>query len=119
MSNYIVMDFDEGEVGVTLGANYRYFTVPIDLTIVYMTVSPSADDAGCTVDLNDDGSEAIAAVDCSDQNVPGRWRSTHVGGANDPVFVAAGSLLSFDANAAAADTRIAVQIWALPGSVVG
>ncbi len=115
--NLIVLSFADGETGITLGANYRYQTIPFDMTIVYVSVSPNVDDASATVDINDDGSGAITAIDASDQNVPGRWRSTHVGGTNAPVFMAAGSLLSLDGNATAANTMISVQIWALVGDV--
>lgn len=113
----VVLDFVEGEVGVTLGANFRYFTAPCDLTVVFMTCSPSVDDAGLTIDVNDDGSGVIAAVDCADQNVPGTWKSTHVGGSETPVRIAAGSLVSFDANNAAANTRAFIQMWCLTGEV--
>lgn len=111
----ICMTFDEGEVGVTLSTNYRYFYTPVDLTIVYVTASPSVDDGGLTVDINDDGTGVITAVDASDLDVPGTWKSTHMGGTNAPVTIAAGSKVSLDANAAAANTRILVQIWALVG----
>ncbi len=113
----IVISIDEGEVGVTLGANYHYFYAPCDLTIVYVCADPSADDAGLTLDINDDGTGVIAALSCADANVPGTWKSKHMGGTNDPVTIAAGSLVSLDANAAAADTKLAVQIWALTDEV--
>ena len=32
-----------------------------DLTIIFVTATPSADDAGLTLDINDDGTAAIAA----------------------------------------------------------
>ena len=112
----INLTFDEGEVGVTLGANYRYWYAPFDMTIVYVTASPSVDDADLTVDINDDGTGVITAVDASDLDVPGTWKSTHIsGGTEDPVHVAAGSKMSFDANDAAANTRIMISIWALLG----
>ena len=109
----VVLDFMDGEVGVTLGALYRYITVPCALTIVAVSASPSADDAGLTIDINDDGSAAIAALACATAAVPGNWTSTHMGGTETPVAVAADSVLSLDANAAASGTRIHVQIWAL------
>jgi len=111
----VVLNFTDGEVGVTLGDNYRYFTVPSDLTIVYVTASPNADDTDLTIDINDDGAAAIAAVAASDQDVPGRWISTHFGGTQTPVRIAADSKVSFDANDAAANTVVYVQIWALAG----
>jgi len=111
----IVLDFMDGEVGVTLGALYRYMTVPCNLVIVAVYASPSADDPGCTVDINDDGTAAIAAVACATKATPGSWISTHLGGTQTPVSVAADSVLSLDANDADADTRIMVHIWALTG----
>ena len=111
----VVLNFDEGEVGVTLGALYRYFYAPCNLTVIYVTASPSVDDADLTVDINDDGTAAISAISCADKDVPGTWKSTAMGGTNAPVVIAAGSLVSLDANDAAANTRIMVQIWALTG----
>lgn len=115
----VVMNFRKGQVGITLGDAYQYFYAPVDMTVVYMEAGASADDAGLTIDLNDDGSAAIAALACATAATPGRWRSTHVGGTNAPVFIAAGSLCTLDANNAAADTEVAVAIWALVGSGVG
>jgi len=111
----VVLSFTDGEVGGSLGDNYRYITVPCNLVIVAVYASPSADDAGLTVDINDDGSAAISAVTCDDADVPGSWISTHFGGAQTPVAVAADSVLSLDANDADSDTRIMVHIWALTG----
>lgn len=114
----VCMTFDEGEVGVTLGALYRYFTVPFDLTIVAVCISPSVDDAGLTIDINDDGTGVIEAIAGATKATPGMWKSTHIaGGTNAPVRIAAGSVVSLDANSAAADTRILVQIWALVGEI--
>ncbi len=113
----VVLDFVEGEVGITLGATWRYFTTPVDLTIIFVCCSPSADDTGLTIDINDDGVEAIGAVTADTKATPGTWKSTHMGGANAPVRIAAGSVISLDANSAAADTRVFVQIWALIGEV--
>jgi hypothetical protein len=112
------ISFVEGETGVTLGDNFRYFTVPFQMTIVAVTCSPSVDDSGATIDINDDGTGVITAIDCSDQNVPGTWKSTHItGGTETPVSVAAGSVLSFDLNNGAANTRVGIVIWYLGGEV--
>lgn len=113
----VVLCFNDGEVGVTLSTNFRYFTTPCDLTVIYVTASPSANDAGLTIDINDDGSTAIAAVTCDTAATPGTWKSTHMGGTNDPVRIAAGSVCSLDANNAAANTRTYVEIWALASEV--
>lgn len=113
----IVISLTDGEVGVTLSTNYRYFYAPpAGMTIVYVTVSPNTDDSGLTIDINDDGSGVIDGVDCSDTDVPGTWISTHFGGTNAPVQVAGNSKMSLDANSAAANTVAHVQIWALVGA---
>lgn len=111
----VVISFDSGEVGITLGANFLYFYTPIDLTVIFASAAPSVDDSGATITLNDDGSATSVAPTCADQNVPGTWKSTHMGGTNAPVFIAAGSLCSLTAAGTAAGTRISMQIWALTG----
>jgi hypothetical protein len=112
----VVLDSIDGEVGITLGANYLYMTLPpVPGTIVFVSVAPSADDAGATIDINDDGTGVITGLDASDQNVAGTWNSTHFGGTNAPVEVAASSVLSLDANSIDAGTRVHVQIWLLVG----
>ena len=116
MGDMIAICFVEGEVGVTLGDNFRYFTTDVPLTIVGVSCSPSANDADLTIDINDDGSAAIAAIACATKATPGTWKSTHLGGAQTPVSIAAGSKISFDANDAAADTRVGVLIFALVGA---
>lgn len=111
-----VITICEGEVGVTLGDNYQYFYAPCDMTVLYVTAAPSVNDADATIDINDDATGVITAVDCSDLDVPGTWKSTAMSGTNAPVVIAAGSLVSLDANDAASGTRIMVQIWFLAGT---
>ena len=113
----ICITFMNGEVGVTLGALYAYTTTVTNLTIVAVSVSPNADDSGATIDIDDDGTNIITGIDCSDQNVPGTWLSTEVGGTNTPVDVAAGSLLALDGNSFAANTTANVHIYCLTGIV--
>ena len=114
------LSFAQGEAGVTLGDDYRYFYLPYEFTVIYVTASPSVDDTGLTIDLNAAGTDSvIAAVDASDKDVPGTWKSTHVGGTNAPVTIPADSLCSFDANAAAANTAVLVHLWGLVGSIPG
>jgi len=102
-------------VGVTLGALYRYITVPCALSIVAVYVSPSVNDASATIDINDDGTASVSAIACAVAATPGSWISTHFGGAETPVAVAADSVLSLDANSATSGTRIKVEIWCLTG----
>jgi hypothetical protein len=114
----VCLSFADGEVGVTLAATYRFIITPVDLTVIGVSCSPNADDAGLTIDINDDGTGVITAVDCSDQDAPGTWKSTHMGGTNAPVKIAAGSEISLDANNAAANTTVLVHIWALTGDIM-
>ena len=99
-----------------LGDNFAYIKVPVQCTIVYVSAAGGVDDAGLTLDINDDGTAIIAAVDAADASDPGEWKSTHFGGTNTPVSVAAGSVISFDANAAANASMIGGYILALVGS---
>lgn len=98
-----------------LGDNFGYYYCRHDLTIVYVSVAPNTDDAGLTLDINDDGTGVITAISCADADVPGEWESTHVGGSQTPVTIAAGSKISFDANSAANATSLIGYILALVG----
>ena len=102
-----------------LGANAVYFMVPSGATLVYASAAPQDDDALLTVDINDDASEIVAAIDATDKDVPGEWISTHMGGAETPVEIAAGSVLDLDFNNAAAANRVDVQLMFLQGSTWG
>jgi len=102
--------------GGALAALDQYMNVPCGCTIVYVCASADTDDAGLTVDINDDGTAIISGIDAADKEDPGEWKSTHFGGDETPVEVAAGSELSFDFNAAANATTVEVQVWALTGS---
>lgn len=111
-----VWTIDQGEVGVTLSTNFRYwYSPPYPITIIYATGSPNTDDTGATIDLNDDGTGVIEGLDVSDTDVPGTWKSTHVGGTNAPVRVAANSKMSLDANSAASGTAFHVEYHYLVG----
>ena len=103
--------------GGALGALDYYINVPFDCYIVYVSAGADTDDPGLTLDINDDGAAGIAAIDCADKEDPGEWISTHFGGTNDPVYVAAGSELSFDANAAANATTLKGYILVVSSDV--
>jgi hypothetical protein len=113
----ITLTLTAGETGATLSTTYQYMTVPISLTIVGVTASPNVDDAGTTIDILDDTVEVIAGVVCDTKATPGTWLSTHLGGTNAPVRVAADSVLSLDANSAAANTMVNVVLWCLVGEL--
>jgi len=102
--------------GNAIGTLEGYVDAIVDMTIVGVSVSPQVDDAGATVDIDDDGTNVISGIDASDQNVPGTWKSTALGGGtNAPVHVAAGSKVSFDINAGAIGTAFNVDLYVLIG----
>lgn len=112
ISGTVVNPLDAG----TLGAEALVVTLPYQCTLVYAGFSPSVDDAGLTVDIQDDGTDTAAvAIAAADQNVPGEWKSTHVGGTNAPISFAADSDLSLDVNSAAAATALHYQLYFLVG----
>ena len=100
-----------------LGADFATVTVPFDLTLVYVTAAPSVDDAGLTLDIEDDGTAIVDDLAIAVAATPGTWKSTHVGGTNAPVRIAAGSKISFTAANAANATSIIGQMWCLTGEI--
>ena len=110
--SYNLTDPDET---ATLGGSALLQYIPFDITIIAVTVSPMEDDASATIDIQDDGTDVITGIDASDQDVPGTWLSTHVGGTNTPVTIGATSELEIDINSAAAANRFDVAIWVLVG----
>ncbi len=113
---FSVADATEGN---TVGDNELYFMVPFGATLVYVSAAPWDDDTGLTLDVNDDGSTIITAMTCDDKDVPGEWISTHAGGSETPVAIAAGSVLDLDFNSAAAANRVDVVLTFLQGSTWG
>ena len=105
--------------GAGVGALACYFMMPFGGTIVYVSGAPFADDAGATMDINDDGTGVITAIAMATKAAPGEWISTHCGGTQAPVQVAAGSVISLDFNNAAVANRFDVQILVLTGETVG
>ena len=96
-----------------------YFMIPFGATLVYASVAPWDNDATATMDINDDGAEIVAAIDATDKDVPGEWISTHLGGAETPIQIAAGSEMTLDFNTATAANRFDVQIMVLSGETWG
>ena len=111
----IEIALEAGEVGVTLGDAYKYYTALVPLTIVGVVCSASANDADLTVDVNDDGTGVISGIACATAATPGTWKSTHIGGTETPVYIAKNSVISLDAKNAAADTRLRVGLLCLVG----
>lgn len=109
----VCLSTSDGEVGVTLGNLYRYFKVPCNGTVVAVFASPSIDDGGLTLDVDNvtDSSAIVSAMACATKAAPGSWLTPDFGGTNTPVAVDAGDIISLDANGAAANTVITVWIW--------
>ncbi len=102
-----------------LGNLSAYFMLPFGATLVYVSGTPMTDDAGTTLDVHDDGSAIIAALACAVKATPGEWISTHCGGSETPVAIAAGSEMTVDFNAAAAANRFDVVFHFLSGESWG
>jgi hypothetical protein len=106
--------------GNSLGVLETYFMLPFGATLVYASGAPAADDAGTTFDLMDDtvacGPTALA---CAVAAVPGEWISTHCGGTETPVEIAAGSEMSIDVNGIAAGVTFAIVLLFLVGESWG
>jgi hypothetical protein len=96
-----------------LGADYAYLIAPMDLLLIYACAAPSVDDSGATLDIEDDGTAIVDDLSVADADVPGEWKSTHVGGTNAPVRIAAGSKISFTGANTANGTTIVGQMWCL------
>ncbi len=109
---------DPDEAG-TVAGSAAMVMVPFGATLIYVSVSPMEDDTGATIDVQDDGTDIVTAVDASDHDVPGEWISIHAGGTETPVAIAAGSEIEIDINAAAAANRFDVTLIFLTGESWG
>jgi hypothetical protein len=105
--------------GAGLGALAVYFMLPFAATLIYASGAPYVDDGGLTMDVHDDGSEIIAGLAMATKNAPGEWISTHAGGTQTPVAIAAGSEMTVDFNAAANGNRVDIQFLFLTGESWG
>ena len=113
-----VITITAGETGTTLSTLFAYHTAIIGFTIVGVELSPNVDDGGLTLDINlVGGSELIGGVAGATLAAPGTWKAADLGGTNTAVRVAAGGILSFDANNAAANTMVTVHLFVLWGEV--
>lgn len=99
----------------TLSTSAWLGMVPFTATLVYASVAPHEDDSGATIDIQDDGTDIVTAISAADHDVPGEWITTHCGGSETPVAIAAGSELEIDVNAAAATSRFDVTMVFLQG----
>lgn len=116
---YNLSIFDPDNNTGSVGTSAYLGMLPVGATLIYASVSPHEDDSGATIDIQDDGTDIVTAIDASDHDVPGEWASTAVGGSNTPVAIAAGSEIEIDANSTAATTRLDVMLWFLTGETWG
>ena len=89
--------------------------VGVSLNATVFTGSPT----GFTIDIQDDGTDAIAAITANTALTPGTWQSVHMGGTNAPVHIAAGSEVEIDLNLTGGSSPTAtftVVIWYLAGA---
>ena len=102
-----------------LGNLAAYFMLPFGATLVYVSGAPMTDDAGTTLDVHDDGVSIIAAMVAATKAVPGEWISTHCGGTETPIEIAAGSEMTVDLNGIEVGVRFDVQFLFLTGESAG
>ncbi len=103
-----------------LGALSAYFMIPFGATLIYASGAPMVDDAGGNIDLMDDGVACgPTALACAVAATPGEWISTHCGGTETPVEIAAGSEMSIDVNGIAVGVRFDCQFLFLVGESWG
>jgi hypothetical protein len=97
--------------------------LPFGITIVGVTVCAEAftgSPTGFNIDIQVGAIDVITAVAANSAGTPGEWKSTHFGGSNTPVAVAAGSVIEVDVNLTAGTTPMAdydITIFALAGTV--
>jgi len=102
-----------------MGASAWLGMMPFGATLVYASVAPHEDDGGATIDIQDDGTDIVTAIAAATHLTPGEWISTHCGGTETPVAIAAGSELEIDANSVAATTRLDIVMLFLHGESWG
>ena len=68
--------------------------VGVSLCATVFTGTPT----GFTVDIQDDGTDVIAAITANTALTPGTWKAVHMGGTNTAVHIAAGSEVEVDLN---------------------
>jgi len=108
---------DPAEAGL-LATNEGYFYALFPMTIIGISVAPMEDDAGALLGIDDDGDNVITGIDASDANIPGTWATPMCKGQEKPVYIAEGSLMSFDFTDAAAGNTFYIHIWYLIGELL-
>ncbi len=98
------------------------FSALEDMTIVGVSLCATVftgTPTGFTIDIQDDGTDVIAALAANTALTPGTWKSVHMGGTEDAVHIAAGSEVEVDLNLTGGSTPTAaftLVIWYLGGA---
>jgi len=96
-------------------ALWGFTLVAIDLACQTFTGAPTS----MNVDINDDGTAIVTTLpSVATAGTPATWRTKHVGGTIDSVYVAKDSIVAIDLNFVAGTTPtgtdIACTLWVLP-----
>jgi len=86
------------------------FDVPVGMTILGASLCAEAftgTPTAFTVDIQDDGTDVIAAITASTAGTPGTWYTPALGGSETPVKIAAGSDVEVDVNLTAGSSPTA------------
>lgn len=108
--------------GVPATNTYHEFTALQGMAIVGVSLcaaSFTGSPTGFNVDLNDDGAAVITALAANTAGTAGEWKSTAVGGANDPIHIARGSNVTLDVNFSGGSSPTAdytIVVWYLPSA---
>ena len=92
------------------------------MTIVGVSFEPTVftgTPTGCTIDIQDDATDVIAAITANTALTPGVWQSVHMGGTEAPVHIVAGSEVEVDLNLTGGSSPTAaftLVIWYLGGA---
>lgn len=96
------------------------FQFPRKATIVFMSLCVEAyasSGSSCNIDIQEAGSDVITALTANSAGTPGTWKSTHFGGTETPVTVAALTDIEVDLNLDQGTADFTLVVWALLGEV--
>ena len=93
----------------------QHFEALHEMKIIGVVASPSTNDTGAVLDIEDDGTVVINDIDVSDNDVPGVWQAKGYGGTNAVVVIAKDSLVSVAPANGANGTAFNINILYLSG----
>lgn len=115
--SFTVEEQDDGDSIIGFEALEAMTIVGVSLCAEAFTGTPT----GFNIDIQDDAADVITAVAADTAQTPGTWLSVHMGGTEDPVYIAAGSEVEVDVNLAGGTSPTAdftLLIYYLAGSQV-